>query len=292
MKNAPILFFVLCLLLSACAEERGAAAIPKLSKIKSSPVGHYRSTSAHSSAPNRQRAVLDEISFPDKTNVLVIKTISPEYLSKEEIKKLALELEPPANSSNQTKAELELLVELQQVRSKFQKNEALRMHDIVYFPIPGMNKTEDLFFQFTKIFGPNFNPENFPATEKLLNNIMKEMRVAEFTAKNHFLRPRPRQLEKRLKPLKKMSSSSFVSGHTLWAYMQAYLIGELIPDKRDDFLELAYDIGYSREALGVHYPSDEEASRKLAHKLLSKMWVKPNFTNDFYDAQKELNRPY
>lgn len=116
---------------------------------------------------------------------------------------------------------------------------------------------------------------------------MKEMRVAEFMVKNHFLRARPRQLEPQLKPLKKMRSSSFASGHTLWAYMQAYLFAELMPSKRTELLNLAYEIGYSREILGVHYPSDEEESRKLAHTILSKIWEKAKFRNDFNLALAE-----
>jgi len=84
-----------------------------------------------------------------------------------------------------------------------------------------------------------------------------------------------------------MKTASFASGHTLWAYMQAYLMGALIPEKRNEFLELAYEIGFSREILGVHYPSDEEASRKLAHQLLEQMWEKPAFIFDFYQAQLE-----
>jgi len=150
-----------------------------------------------------------------------------------------------------------------------------------------MKNYDHLFFEAYEILGNQFNVKDYPKTKKLLNNIMKEMRIAEFSAKNHFLRPRPRQLESELEPLKKMSSASFASGHTLWAYMQAYLLGALIPEKRIEFLDLAYKIGYSREILGVHYPSDEEAARKLAYELLLKMWNKPEFIRDFHKAQLE-----
>ena len=121
------------------------------------------------------------------------------------------------------------------------------------------------------------------------------MRIMEFTAKNKILRARPRQLSSELKPLKKMNSSSFASGHTLWAYLQAYIFSELIPEKRKEFLDLAYKIGYSREILGVHYPSDEEASRILAHKMLTLMLENQDFQTDFYKAKKEwevLNQNY
>jgi len=84
-----------------------------------------------------------------------------------------------------------------------------------------------------------------------------------------------------------MESSSFASGHTLWVYMQAYLLAELIPSKRNELIELAYEIGYSREILGIHYPSDEETSRILAHNILMKIWENPDFKDDFEAALNE-----
>jgi len=261
--------------------------IPPLTPIQETPKAHYKTLSSYSPNESPERKNLDSISFPDKAHRFTIKLFSPSYLIREEITTLAKQLKPPANSSELTKAELDFLLELQQSRTPEQVNEALRMHDIVYIPLIGMRNEEHLFFEAYEIFGPGFDIKSYPKTKKLLHNIMKEMRIAEFTAKNHFLRARPRQLESDLQPLKKMKSSSFASGHTLWAYMQAYLMAELIPGKRTEFLELAYQIGFSREVLGVHYPSDEEASRKFAHQLLEKMWTKPAFIKDFSKAKLE-----
>ena len=261
--------------------------IPALEKIEQEPTAHYKTLKSLSAVSDQQFANLDSISFPDKAQQFAIKLFSPAYLNRDEIDSLIHTLIPPANSSEQTRAELDFLLQLQKDRTPQQVDNALRMHDIVYFPIIGYKKDSDLFFEIYEIFGSQFNSKEFPKTKKLLGNIMKEMRIAEFTAKNHFLRARPRQLEPDLKPLKKMASSSFASGHTLWAYMQAYLLAALLPEKRKDFLDLAYEIGFTREVLGVHYPSDEEASRKLAHQLLEKMWDKPNFINDFHEAQLE-----
>lgn len=161
------------------------------------------------------------------------------------------------------------------------------MHDIVYFPIVSMNDEKALFFEALEVFGKDFPIAKYPNTQHLLNNLMKEMRIMEFDAKNHILRARPRQLESNLQPLKKMKSSSFASGHTLWAYLHAYTFAELVPSKRTEFLDLAYQIGFSREILGVHYPSDEEASRKLAHQMLMQMWEKEEFKKDFHAAKSE-----
>jgi len=261
--------------------------IPSLKPIEQTPKAHYQTLSKYSPDVNPKLEHLDIISFPEKANQLIIKIISPSYLSRKEIDMFVKQLEPPANSSEQTKAELDFLLDLQANRSPEQIKEALRMHDIGYFPLIGMRNEKDLFFEAYEILGAEFNRSAYPKTKHLLHQIMKEMRITEFSAKNYFLRARPRQLESKLQPLKQMKSSSFASGHTLWAYMQAYIMGELIPEKRQAFLDLAYQIGYSREIIGVHYPSDEEASRKLAHQLLKQMWEKPAFIKDFHLAQLE-----
>ncbi|MEL6277039.1 MAG: phosphatase PAP2 family protein, partial [Bacteroidota bacterium] len=138
-----------------------------------------------------------------------------------------------------------------------------------------------------EVVGPECTPEKYPKTTHLLQGVMLDMRIMEFTVKYHLLRPRPYQLEQQLQPLQIMGSPSFASGHTLWAYIQAYLFSELMPGKRAQFLELAYEIGLSREIMGIHYPSDEEAARQLAHQMLSLMWKTTDFQVDFKVAKAE-----
>ncbi len=286
-----IFLFSIWFLLMACQQPKIANVtdIPPLHLLEA-PKNHYVDLAKLSAQPNEAQEELDAIRFPNKKFDLLIKTFGPAYTTRDQIQELMLTLHPPANSSEQTRAELDFLLELQKTRTPEQVAFAERLHEVVYFPLMVMNSDEDLFCEAYEIFGSDFNPSTYPKTKKLLKNIMKEMRIMEFTAKNHFLRARPRQLEPELKPLKKMNTSSFASGHTLWAYMQAYVWAELIPAKRKEFLELAYQIGFSREILGVHYPSDEETARKLAHQLLTLMWDHQDFKNDFQQAKMEWKK--
>jgi len=260
--------------------------LPKLSE----PTYHYLELKKIDSREKKIHSEMDSIYFPDQVNKLLLKSIRPQFLTKAELVAFVPNLKHPSNSSSQVRAELDFLLELQENRTAEMVEEALRWHEIVYFPIIGMKSDEHLFFEAFEIYGNDFDPDKFPKTRILLNNIMKEMRFMEFSAKNSILRPRPRQLESRLEPLKKMSSSSFVSGHTLWAYMHAYLLASLDPTKAEAYLELAYRIGYSREILGVHYPSDEEAARKLAYQILSKMWERENFQSQLIKAAREWRK--
>jgi len=278
----------LMILLMACSSQQipQAVDIPPLQSI--SPIkNHYKDLANLSKASVADKKQLDDVKFPNKKYNWLTWYLNPAYISKDQIRQLMLELKPPANSSEQTRAELDFLLDLQKSRTKEQVEEVMRIHKIVYLPVVTMKKEYDLFFECYEIFGENFDPTKYPATKKLMHNSMKEMRIMEFSAKNHFLRARPRQLEPALQPIVEMNTSSFASGHTLWAYLQAYLFAELIPGKRQAFIDLAYDIGFSREILGVHYPSDEEASRNLSHEMLKIMWKNPKFKSDFALAKEE-----
>ena len=252
-----------------------------------SPQEHYKTLGQLSKRPMELQTEIDEIRFPKKKYQLLIRLFQPAYLTRKQIKELMLNLQPPANSSEQTKRELVFLLNLQNKRTKEQEKLALEWNKIVYVPIAGMKKDKDLFFEGQYIMGETCTGKNYPATKKLFKNIMKEMRIMEFTAKNHFLRARPRQLSTELKPLVQMNTSSFASGHTLWAYLQAYIWAALIPEKRQEFLNLAYEIGFSREILGVHYPSDEEAARNLSYQMLELMWKTESFQEHLAKAKAE-----
>jgi acid phosphatase (class A) len=84
-----------------------------------------------------------------------------------------------------------------------------------------------------------------------------------------------------------MGAPSFASGHGIWAYVQAYTFSEMMPDCRKAFLDIAYELGEPREIMGVHYPSDEEVARQLAHRILLLMWQTDTFQKDFALAKEE-----
>lgn len=275
-------------LMSACSDccALPLGPIPTLMPIEEMKA-HYSDLSVYAATERKSRKALDEIAFPHKKNKWLTKLFNPAYLTRTQINDLMIQLKPAANSSKQTEKELEYLINLQQSRTDEQVRIALNMHDIVYFPLPGLNDPDALFYEVKKVINKELSVNEYPKTQRLLHKLMKDMRIMEFEAKNHFLRARPRQLDRRLAPLKKMDSSSFASGHTLWAYIQAYTLAQLLPEKRAEFLQLAYDIGLSREILGVHYPSDEEAARKLAYQMLSVIWQKDEFKKDFYAAYQE-----
>ena len=260
---------------------------------------HYAELQKLDAKPNPERRAMDALSFtPRQYNsvALAYTLMTPAYLTTEQVNELKNSVQFPSNSSDQTRAELDFLLEWQQKRTPEQILRTSKvLAPIGYWPHVNVKKdheeyeknVRDLMFEGREVLGEQCTAENYPATFKLLQGVTKDMRIMEFTVKYHLLRARPYVLEPKLEPLQIMGSPSFASGHTLWAYIQAFTWSELLPEKRQLFLDLAYEIGESREVMGIHYPSDEEAARVLAHSMLTAMWMNPQFQADLKEAQAE-----
>lgn len=260
---------------------------------------HYAELQRLTGLPSAERSAMDALAFtPDKYNSVALSytLMEPAYLNTKQIEELKNSVNFPANSSDQTRAELDFLLDWQKKRTPEQINRTSKvLAPIGYWPHVDVKKdherynknVRDLMFEGREVLGEQCTAVNYPATFKLMQGITKDMRIMEFTVKYHLLRARPYVLEPRLEPLAIMGSPSFASGHTLWAYIQAFTWSELVPDKRNQFLDLAYEIGESREVMGIHYPSDEEAARILAHGMLSAMWSNSAFQADIKQAKEE-----
>ena len=257
---------------------------------------YYKTIGALSMAPSTSRAWMDTIQFPwteYSQNAITYSLIRTVYLKPEDEAQLPDLVRMPANSSDQTKAELEYLLSLQKSRTKEQINRAQYIATIgswfnILNPLDSnFDENRQQLFYIASTVGEWYNYKNFPATTKLLLNCMQDIRVTEFRLKWHFKRPRPYHLEPTLQPLTKVRSPSFASGHTLWAYTQAYIFSEIIPEKRSEFLSKADEVRWSRELLGIHYPSDNEASRIIAWYLMKFWYNNPEFLKDMEQARAE-----
>lgn len=251
--------------------------------------GQFQKINADS---NEARASLDEMRFPMEGPGLQFVGIAPTYLSDKDLDVLKSVIDYPANSSAQTQEELKYLKEWSEKRTSRDKSRAQQIARIGYWPplernstSPGRN-SEALFWECDEVLG-DCNLSDYPKTLHLLRKITRDVRIVEFTLKYHFRRARPYQLAEDLDPMARISSPSFPSGHTLWAYAHAFTFSELQPSKRKEFLAIAQEVGVSREIMGIHYPSDEEAARVVAHKMLSLIWNKEDFKKDLKAALSE-----
>lgn len=92
--------------------------------------------------------------------------------------------------------------------------------------------------------------------------------------KNKFNRKRPYQVAKESGieyPKIKTETGvtpSYPSGHAMNSYFVAEILSRKYPEKKKEIFELADQISLGRVQLGVHYPSDIEAGKLLAKKIL------------------------
>jgi acid phosphatase (class A) len=261
------------------------------------PAGsHYKTLAVISPAADPGNGKLDTITFPwneYSKGALSNSLMRTYYLSREDEEKLPSLIKYPANSSLQTRAELDYLLQLQAKRTPEEIRRAEYIANIGSWPNiinPLDSEYAENRKQLFYIAGPVgelFNDQDFPAITQLLLNCIQDIRVTEFRLKRYFKRPRPYHLEPRLSPLARISSPSFPSGHTLWSFTEALLFSEIIPEKREQFIKMAEEVRWSRELMGIHYPSDNEASRNLAWNLLNSWYKSPVFVADMEKAKIE-----
>nr|WP_295876574.1 phosphatase PAP2 family protein [uncultured Chitinophaga sp.] len=261
------------------------------------PIGqHYKALASLSPQPNSSRAWMDTIRYPwaeygnGAISNMLWRTV---YLSPEEESKLETLIHVPANSSDQTRAELDYMLQLQNNRTSKETERAQYIANIGSWPNilnpedPDYQLNRQQLFYITSSVGEWYNDRNFPATTALLLKCIQDVRATEFRLKWIFQRPRPYHLEPALQPLARISSPSFASGHSLWAFSEAFVFAEIIPEKRAAFLKMAEEVRWSRELMGIHYPSDNEASRVISWHLLNAWYKNPLFMADLEKARKE-----
>ena len=102
-----------------------------------------------------------------------------------------------------------------------------------------------------------------------LKNIVNNSYPMIIGLKKYYNRPRPFQINKRIKPLKSQSAStpSYPSGHAFQSYLIAKHLSRKYPLHTFNFYSIANRISRARVSVGLHYPSDNRKAFELAHKL-------------------------
>ncbi len=91
-------------------------------------------------------------------------------------------------------------------------------------------------------------------------------------------RPRPFASHRDLQPCLPLETSwSYPSGHATWFATAALLLADLVPERRDRLVQVGLQGGYARAYCGVHYPSDVEASQRLAEAISKELIASPQW---------------
>ena len=169
----------------------------------------------------------------------------------------------PANSSEETRNELDYLVKLTKDASE---------EDLKFCKLIETNHY-DFFVIVAKKLGLDVSKEE-------ILEWVGDMDPVLFYLKDKFNRPRPYQLAKELNlPLYPITASdansaAYPSGHTLDFLVILYHFGKMKPEIADEVDDFYHQIKRVRELSGLHYPSDRKVSEYLFKQLVKNKLIK------------------
>jgi acid phosphatase (class A) len=256
------------------------------------PRGHYATLQKLSSEKGKENAEWDLKKFPfDAAGAERRLSLKPYYLQNISPDFFKIP-EPPANSSEQTRGELNYLLQLQLQRRKIDVDASLEMAGIYYnLRIKPSDSAynhfrKNLFF-IGRSVGTWFHPDSLPVTANFIAHVWQDASYYIWALKYKHLRVRPYVLEPRLNNLEDTDWAAYPSGHATNSYVNAFIYQELAPEFSDVFMTDAYDMAHSREIIGVHYPSDSEAGRMLARQLVNLLFANQKFLDDLEQVKAE-----
>lgn len=186
---------------------------------------------------------------------------------------------PPPQASDTTRSELEVIHHIEQTRTPAQV--AAAQYD---------DHHEDIFL-FASVIGPVFTAEALPLTAALSAHIRNDNGVIDPPLKALYARPRPYNFDATLHPVCDTNhEGSYPSGHSLNGYLLAFALAQILPEKSQQILARADDYAHNRVICEAHYPSDLEASRRVAYVMIAYMLATPRFQRDLAAARAETRQ--
>ena len=186
---------------------------------------------------------------------------------------------PPVAASSTTARELAELHQIEAARTQEQVRRA-RADD----------KDESMFL-YRDVIGPAFTAQALPLTAVLSALVGDTESANTAPLKRAFARVRPYNADTSLRPVckTKIKDDSYPSGHATAGYLQALTLIELMPEKRDAILLRAQQYANNRLVCGVHYRSDIEAGKVLAHAVHATLQQQPQYQSALAAARREVH---
>lgn len=203
----------------------------------------------------------------------------PTFLLPEQVNMSAILPAPPADPS----ADIAELKRVQSSRTEAQIALAKR------------DDADESMFVFADVLGEKFKKESLPLTGLLSDHVRYDASPIVRVAKGHFHRPRPFHFDAEVKPVCKANAFdpakanfAYPSGHGTVGYIEALVLIQMLPEKREAILARADAYAYNRVVCGVHYPSDLPASKATAYAMMGLLMNNPFFQKELAAAKTEL----
>lgn len=189
----------------------------------------------------------------------------------------ALLAPPPAADSPVTRAELDVVLQLQDLRTPALARRAQEIEDETWSGFAA------------DVVGPWFRAEALPQTAALFAAVREDFIPVNRASKALWPRRRPPYADPRVHPCVEYSDTgAYPSGHGIQSALWAVLLGELMPEHAAGFLARARETRRMKLFSGVHYPSDLEAGRLVGEALAREMLRSPALQQALADARAEI----
>src|SRR6478609_3915001 len=189
----------------------------------------------------------------------------------------ALITPPPAADSLVTRAELDVVLQFQDLRTSALAKRAQEIEN------------ETLFSFASDVVGPWFRQESLPKTAALFAAVREDFVAVNRASKALWPRKRPPFADPRVKPCVEFSDSgAYPSGHDIQSALWAALLAELLPDHAAGSQTRALETRRMKMFTGVHYPSDLEAGRLVGEALAREMLQSPALQQALAEARLEI----
>jgi len=168
------------------------------------PRGHYKQLSLFNPRPNSSNAKIDKLKFQtDKETVERRMSLKPVYLVNISVEDFKIP-DAPANSSEQTRAEINYLLALQKYRTKEDIRSSLYMANVYYnLRVKPTDSTYTRYrknlFHIGRSIGSWFNPETLPVTADFIANVWRDASYFIWSLKFKYARVRPYIIDTSLK---------------------------------------------------------------------------------------------
>lgn len=254
--------------------------------------GHYKQLMTFSPKAKSSKVDIDKQKFvTDSETIERRMSRKPNYLTNVSVNDFKIP-DVPANSSEQTKAEIQYLLALQKHRTEEDVRASLFYADVYYnLSVKPTDPNYPTFrrnlFHIGRSIGSWFNPDDLPVTADFMARVWQDASYFIWSLKFKYARIRPVVVDPRIKNLQETDWAAYPSGHASNSYINAYIYQELAPEFTDVFTKDAYDMAHSREIIGVHYPSDSESARMFARQFVNMLFQNEKFLADFEKVKKE-----
>ena len=105
--------------------------------------------------------------------------------------------------------------------------------------------------------------------KKIAADLIKKSAPIILKLKKYHDRPRPYELDKRLKhfKMKSMETASYPSGHSVQGILIAKVLGDKHPKAKSAFAKTGENISYSRRVARAHYKSDSKVGEEIGNSM-------------------------